>query len=309
MMLGRSVLRRRLVIAGGVLAFCLVLLVATVVLTNRGTASTAERLADLANSLTDPPATPRGPIATLLMKPVAAAVESGRLAWRFTGRLFGVTEVHWDKLQAFREANAQLPPRTPGSPRVVFLGDSITADWDLQRQFPGRDYVNRGIVGNTTVEMLARFRCDVLSLYPHAVIIAGGINDLSGRWVPIPIDTIKDDYASMAELARLHGIRVVFASLPPISNDRGRMMTLRVSRDEIVALNNWLRRYCADSGFVYLDYYTALADAHGALRPELTIDGLHPNDAGRAVMAPLVEAAIDHALAPGIGPVAAGQKP
>jgi len=208
-------------------------------------------------------------------------------------------------LARYAAANAALPPARPDAPRVVFFGDSITDDWSRPHAggfFPGRPYVNRGIGGQTTAQMLLRFRADVIALRPRAVVILAGTNDVAGNAGPVTLENVQDNLASMAELARLHGIRVVLASLLPVSDDKrdaaGQPLLQSQERSPaaIAALSAWLSKYAARSGHVYLDYAGAMADPQGRLRAELSHDGLHPSAAGYAVMAPLAEAAIAKAL-------------
>ena len=203
------------------------------------------------------------------------------------------------QLKRYHDANAQLGPAAPGEKRVVFFGDSITDIWKLDESFPGKHYINRGIGGQTTPQMLVRFRADVLSLKPAVVVILAGTNDVAGNTGPETLEQIEGDYASLAELARANGIRVVFSSVMPINHDNPRALLffLQRSPEKILALNVWLKQYCADHGLVYLDYFSAMVDDRGLLKSDLSGDGLHPNAAGFAVMAPLAQAAIEKALA------------
>jgi lysophospholipase L1-like esterase len=203
------------------------------------------------------------------------------------------------ELAHFRAQNAALPPPKPGERRVVFLGDSITNLWPLGRFFPGKPYVNRGISGQTTPQMLVRFRQDVIGLRPQAVVILAGTNDIAGNTGPMTLDEIEANYASLAEMARLHGIRVVLSSVVPVHNytPQSELAFPLRAPDKIAALNRWLKDYCQANGHVYLDYWSAMIDGKGLLKKELAEDGLHPNLAGYAVMAPLAEKAIERALA------------
>jgi lysophospholipase L1-like esterase len=212
----------------------------------------------------------------------------------------------WPNLARYRDANASLPAPAGATPRVVFMGDSITDGWDDEVYggfFPGRPWVNRGISGQTTAQMLVRFRPDVIALRPRAVVILAGTNDLSGNTGPTTLEGIEGNLASMAELSHAHGIRVVLASVLPVSDydrDRDGNLLLRTRcrpPDQIVALNEWIRRYAADNRHTYLDYHAATVDAKGFLKDELSDDGLHPNAKGYAVMAPLAEKAVAAALA------------
>jgi lysophospholipase L1-like esterase len=203
------------------------------------------------------------------------------------------------QLERYHDANAALAAPTAGEKRVVFFGDSITDIWKLDESFPGKHYINRGIGGQTTPQMLVRFRQDVIDLHPAVVVILAGTNDIAGNTGAETLDQIEADYASLAELARVHGIRVIFSSVTPINamNQRALWFFLQRSPEKILALNVWLKKYCSDHGLVYLDYFSALVDEQGFLRKKLTEDGLHPNAAGFAVMAPLAEAAIEKTLA------------
>ena len=202
------------------------------------------------------------------------------------------------QLARYRDANAALRPPVPGENRVVFFGDSITDIWPIADSFPGKPYVNRGIGGQTTSQMLVRFRQDVIDLQPKLVVILAGTNDIAGNSGPISNENIEANFASLAELARAHGIRVVFSSILPVHNYTEKSQDFYAQRPmaRILALNEWLKGYCAGSGAEYLDYFSAVVDEKGLLRRELADDGLHPNKAGYAIMAPLAEKAIQKAL-------------
>jgi lysophospholipase L1-like esterase len=212
------------------------------------------------------------------------------------------------ELGHYRAANAQLPPPTAGESRVVFFGDSITRGWPLERDFPGKPYVNRGIDGQTTSQLLLRLREDVIDLGARAVVILAGTNDIAGNTGPISLEEIGENFEAMAELARAHGVRVIFSSVTPVHNytpGSEENFELR-PREKIVALNRALERYCRANGLVYLDYFSAMVDEHGLMRKELADKGLHPNANGYAVMTPLAAKAIEQALAaPGAAPQAA----
>jgi lysophospholipase L1-like esterase len=202
----------------------------------------------------------------------------------------------WADLARFREANVRLGPPAAGEQRVVFIGNSITEGFatHFAALFPGKPYVGRGISGQTTPQMLVRFRQDVLALKPTVVVILGGTNDIAGNTGPATLEMIQDNLVSMVDLARANGIRVVLASVLPAAAYRWRPGLEPAS--QIVALNARLRAYAAQQRLVYLDYHSALADAHMGLRRELSDDGVHPNLAGYRVMAPLTEQAIAAAL-------------
>lgn len=201
----------------------------------------------------------------------------------------------WAQLQVYRQANATLPPPQTGDNRVVFFGDSITQFWNLSVYFPDRSYINRGIAGQTTPQLLIRFRPDVIALKPRVVVILAGTNDLAGNTGPMTLNQIEDNYASIAELAKAHQIRVVFASVLPIHDGTSKISEGRPLA-KIKALNQWLKEYCIAGHCIYLDYYNSMLDARGMLRHELSDDGLHPNEQGYAWMAPLAATAIQQAL-------------
>jgi len=203
------------------------------------------------------------------------------------------------ELARYRDANAALKPPAPGEKRVAFLGDSITDYWKLADYFPGKPYINRGIDGQTTPQMIVRFRQDVIDLHPKVLVVLAGTNDIAGVTGPARNVDIQANYASMAELARVHQIRVVFASVLPAHNytqEAKESFALR-PRERILAVNSWLKNYCVNNGLVYLDYFSALIDDHGMLRRDLSDDGLHPNADGYKIMAALADKAIDTALA------------
>jgi lysophospholipase L1-like esterase len=202
------------------------------------------------------------------------------------------------QLARYREADAALAPSPASEGRAVFLGDSITDYWKLPDYFPGKPYINRGIDGQTTPQMLVRFRQDVIDLHPKVVVMLAGTNDIAGVTGPTSDGDIEANYASMAEMARVHGVRIVFASVLPVHNythDAEESFALR-PRDRILSLNRWLKEYCAKNRLVYLDYFSALVDERGMLKRALAEDGLHPTDAGYKIMAPLAEKAIEKAL-------------
>jgi lysophospholipase L1-like esterase len=203
------------------------------------------------------------------------------------------------ELNRYRAANATLSAPAPGENRVVFFGDSITDAWPIAESFPGKPYINRGIGGQTTPQMLVRFREDVINLQPRVVVILAGTNDIAGNTGPMTLDEIEANYASLAELASAHNVRVVFSSVLPVHNytPESQEMYAERSPEKILALNRWLKQYCGDRDLVYLDYFSAMVDDKGLLKKDLAVDGLHPNAAGYKIMAPLAEAAITTALA------------
>jgi lysophospholipase L1-like esterase len=211
----------------------------------------------------------------------------------------------WPALSRYREENAKVASPGKDEQRVVFMGDSITDGWDDPKYggfFPGKPYLDRGISGQTTPQMLIRFRPDVLALKPRVVVILAGTNDIAGNTGPSTLEAIEDNLASMAELAYANNIRVVLSSLLPVSDyekTRDGKPVIRTAQRppaQIKALNEWMRAYAAAHGSTYLDYHTAMADEKGFLRDELSDDGLHPNAKGYAVMTPLAEQAVAAAL-------------
>jgi lysophospholipase L1-like esterase len=203
----------------------------------------------------------------------------------------------WPNLARYGAENEALPPPAPDVQRVVFFGDSITDAWGRTTGvfFPGKPYVNRGIGGQTTPQMLVRFQQDVVHLKPAAVVILAGTNDIAGNTGPTTQKMIEDNYTSMAEIAKQNGIKVVFASITPAFAYPWKPGVEPVER--IRELNKWLQDFCSANGCVYLDYYGAMADAKGAMLPGLSSDGVHPTAKGYEVMAPLAEHAIAQALA------------
>jgi len=202
------------------------------------------------------------------------------------------------QLARYRDANSSLKVPATDENRVVFFGDSITDIWKLEDYFPGKPYINRGIGGQTTPQMLVRFRQDVIDLHPKVVVILAGTNDIAGNTGPMTLENIEANYSSLAELARVHNIRVVFSSVLPVHNYTPKSQDFFAQRppEKILALNRWLKDYCAAKALTYLDYFTPMVDDKGLLKRDLAEDGLHPNPAGYKMMAPLAEAAIAKAL-------------
>ena len=228
--------------------------------------------------------------------PDVAKATKGLNEWR--GSREAMLMDDFGELARYREANAKLAAPAKGERRVVFFGDSITDGWKLEESFPGKHYVNRGIGGQTTPQMLIRFREDVIDLKPAVIVILAGTNDIAGNTGPMSLEEIEANYASMADLARVHGVKVVFSSVLPVHNYTERaadFFPLR-SPEKILKLNRWLQDYCKVKGCLYLDYFTALVDDKGFMKKELADDGLHPNSAGYVVMALLAEKAIGKAL-------------
>jgi len=196
-------------------------------------------------------------------------------------------------LEEYAAANAALP--TAPANRVVFLGDSITEHWGKTSPFfPGEPYLNRGIAGQTTAQMLIRFRQDVIDLEPAAVIIQGGLADIAGFTGPSTLAEIENNLRSMAELASFNHISPILVAEPPAADYPGR--TGPEPATQIVALNAWVARYCASSHLTYLDYYSALVGSNGQMRQDVSDDGVHPNEKGYAILQPLAKRAIADAL-------------
>lgn len=204
----------------------------------------------------------------------------------------------WPQLGRYRAENAVLAAAAPGEQRVVFYGDSITDGWGRRPGtgsfFPGKPYVNRGIGGQTTPQMVVRFRQDVIELHPAAVVILAGTNDVAGNTGPMTPEMTEENFQSMIDLAKANGIRVIVASITPAADYPWHPGQQPVAK--IHALNGWLKGYCATHGATYLDYFSAMADEDGGMKAGISFDGVHPNAKGYALMAPLAQAAIDKAL-------------
>jgi lysophospholipase L1-like esterase len=198
----------------------------------------------------------------------------------------------WGGLTRYGSEDAEIRPPKPGENRVVFIGDQITENWT--NFFPGKPYINRGITNQTSPQMLVRFRQDVIALKPKVVVIQVGTNDVAAVMGPATQGTTAEHISTMVDLARFHGIKVVLASVTPVC-DCTRNQTIARPQGKIIGLNGWIRDYAAETGSVYLDFYSALAEGRN-FKKELTSDGLLPNEAGYAVMAPLAEKAIARAL-------------
>jgi lysophospholipase L1-like esterase len=207
----------------------------------------------------------------------------------------------YGQLARYRTANAALKEPEHGDRRVVFFGDSITDIWHLDEYFPGKPYINRGIGGQTTPQMLVRFRQDVINLDPKVVIILAGTNDIAGNTGPMRIEDIEADFASLADLARANNIKVIYSSVLPVHNytEKSKDFFAQRSPEKILLMNSWLKSYCAvaSHGCTYLDYFSAMVDDKGLMKKDLADDGLHPNAAGYKIMAPMAEAEIEKALA------------
>jgi lysophospholipase L1-like esterase len=202
-------------------------------------------------------------------------------------------------LARYAAENARIAPPEPAEERVVFMGDSVTDGWGRRygKFFPGKPYINRGISGQLTTQMLLRFRADVIELKPRLVVILGGSNDIGGSLGPVAPEATHNNIMSMVDISRANGIRVVLASVLRVCDAFG-PQTVRRPIAKLAELNTWIRAYAGRERIVYLDYWSAMLDSAGMLRPELTYDGAHPNDAGYAIMEPLAAKAIAAALRP-----------
>jgi lysophospholipase L1-like esterase len=202
----------------------------------------------------------------------------------------------WANLRRYRDANAQLAAPTVGAQRVVFMGNSITEGWAryFADEFPGKPYVGRGISGQTTPQMLVRFRQDVVALKPAVVVILAGTNDIAGNTGPSSLEMIEDNLASMTEIAQANRIRVVLCSVLPVFDYPWKRGIDPAAK--IVALNAWIKSYASRVGAVYVDFHSAMADERQGMKPDLARDGVHPTEAGYKIMAPIVERGIAVAL-------------
>jgi lysophospholipase L1-like esterase len=202
----------------------------------------------------------------------------------------------WPNLSRYRADNAKLSEPAKGEQRVVFYGDSITDFWRTRGSFfPGKPYIDRGISGQTTPQMLVRFQQDVLALHPAVVVILAGINDIAGNTGPETTESIEDNFRSMAALARSEHVRVVLCSVLPASSFPWHPGI--DPRTRVTELNAWLHHFAAQKHLIYLDYYSAMADSNGGMQQDLAQDKfVHPNAAGYGIMEPLAEAAIKKAL-------------
>lgn len=213
--------------------------------------------------------------------------------------IFGTTASaqDWANLNRFKEENLHLPTSRVCDDRVVFIGNSITQQWieTVPEYFEGRNYINRGIGGQTTPQMLIRFRQDVVKLRPKVVVILAGTNDIAGNTGPSSLEMIEDNIHSMVEVAHANGIEVVLCSVTPAYEYSWRREVKDVP-EKIMELNSRLKKYASISGSVYCDYFTALADERNGLPSSLSGDGVHLNSDGYAIMAPLADRAIAQAL-------------
>jgi lysophospholipase L1-like esterase len=202
----------------------------------------------------------------------------------------------WANLNRFREDNLKTGLPAPGEKRIVFMGNSITEGWSQKcpEFFTGKPYINRGISGQTTPQMLLRFRADVINLKPAVVVILAGTNDIAGNTGPSSLEMITDNLISMVELAKANDIKVVLCSVLP-AYDYPWRPGLNPDK-KIPALNELIRNYAEKNGITYLDFFSSMVDSRNGMKTELTYDGVHPNEAGYKVMEPLTEDAIGRAL-------------
>jgi lysophospholipase L1-like esterase len=202
----------------------------------------------------------------------------------------------WNQLGRYYADNLKLQQLPPDAERVVFLGDSITDGWKLAQHFPGKPYVNRGISGQTTPQMLVRVFPDVIALKPAALLVLAGTNDIAGNTGWSTLTQIEDNLQAITELAQAHGIQVILCSVMPVSDYTARKQTLQRPPADILRLNTWIRDYAARANAGFADYYAATVDESGMLKQGFSGDGLHPNEQGYALLVPVAEVAIAKAL-------------
>jgi lysophospholipase L1-like esterase len=202
--------------------------------------------------------------------------------------------VDFGDLARFKDADAALAPAAVGEQRVVFMGDSITQGWKIDQSFPGKPYINRGISGQTSPQMLVRFRQDVIDLKPAVVIILAGTNDIAGNTGPMTLEETEGNIESMADLATANHIKVVLCSILPAFDYPWQPGLTPAPKIDLI--NAWMRGYAAAKEYVYVDYHSAMKDERDGLPATLSKDGVHPLPAGYAIMAPLAEAGIEKAL-------------
>lgn len=202
----------------------------------------------------------------------------------------------WADLNRYKEANFKIGIPLADESRVVFMGNSITQGWSEVNPnfFAGKSYINRGISGQTTPQMLLRFRSDVVNLLPKVVVILAGTNDIAGNTGPSTLEMIEDNIASMVEIAKANNIKVILCSVLP-AYDYPWKPGLEPAK-KIVDLNSWIKEYAIKNKIVYVDYFTPMADERNGLKKEYSEDGVHPNLAGYKVMEPLIVKAIEESL-------------
>lgn len=202
----------------------------------------------------------------------------------------------WPDLARYRAEDEALPPPAPGEQRVIFLGDSITDRWGRRVGvfFPGKPYINRGISGQTTPQMLIRFQQDVVHLHPSVVVLLAGTNDIARNTGPSSPEMVEDNISSMVAIAKQSNIRVVLASILPAAHYHWRPEVNGTA--DILAVNRWIKSFCEANKLVYLDYYSVMSDPDGAMKPGLSSDEVHPTEHGYELMTTLAETAIQKAL-------------
>jgi lysophospholipase L1-like esterase len=204
--------------------------------------------------------------------------------------------IDWPNLAKYKDDNIKIGLPKSDENRVVFMGNSITEAWGRVNPdfFEGKSYINRGISGQTTPQMLVRFRTDVINLKPKVVVILAGTNDIAENTGPSTLEMIEDNIASMVEIAKANNIKAVLCSVLP-AYDYPWKPGLNPA-EKIVNLNKWIKNYAAKNEIIYVDFFTPMADERNGLKKEFSEDGVHPNQKGYEVMAPLVEKAITDAL-------------
>lgn len=202
----------------------------------------------------------------------------------------------WNQLGRYHADNQRLLASPPEAKRVVFLGDSITDGWKLQQFFPGKPFVNRGISGQTTSQMLVRMMPDVIDLKPAALILLAGTNDIARNTGPATLKQITDNIQAIALLAQINNIKLILCSVMPVSDYTPRKQTERRPPADILKLNEWIKAFSARHNITYVDYFAAMVDEKGMLKDGISGDGLHPNEKGYQIAAPLAEAAIEKTL-------------
>ncbi len=215
---------------------------------------------------------------------------------QFTAQRLADQLQDWNQLGRYHQDNLRLEAEPPVAGRVVFLGDSITDGWDLAKSFPGKPYVNRGISGQTTSQMVVRMFPDVIDLKPAAVILLAGTNDIAGNTGPVTAKMVEENIMAIAEMAEKHKIKVILCSLTPVSDYTAHPQTGHRPPSQIQVLNAWIKSYAENTHAIFADYYSALVDRKGMLRDGYSDDGLHPNARGYALLAPVAERAIEKAL-------------
>jgi lysophospholipase L1-like esterase len=275
--------------------FVLVAVIAALSCAGSGWAQKAEKEASSQGAVTQSTAGQTAKQGTVAAQGPAVVTAPGWQKGEYWSKFDEKLLVDYADLGHFRDEDAKLGRPAAGEERVVFMGDSITQGWKLEVSFPGKPYVNRGISGQSSSQMLLRFRQDVIDLEPRVVLILAGTNDLAENSGPVTLEQVEGNVMSMSDLAKANGIRVVLCSVLPSVRfwwHEG----LANPAERIAALNQWMKGYAAEKAYVYVDYYSAMKDADGGLPSKLSKDGVHPLPEGYAAMAPLAEAGIASAL-------------